>query len=444
MFDNFEVTLIRVEGLGNVSNSLCYLSMNDEPVDSIALRELDSSQHTCTIPSKGQVRISIEDQAVLASLRFDINIIKCQGYHWLPLFLDASDLILEVPEEVGLPRILLIFQSRKFLSPVIEITETSEMSETLDVGETIELPTEEISKNVELRMRIMELEQTLQMEKSSQMQAAEKLAREFKMAIDKMNFEVEKYKIWSEKYKKKCEAISEELETRKKAMREVEDERDLLRDELSLYKEKYSELMKSQEELYAQVVAKEKEIGELKKGKEKRNEFEIEAQTAISIEKTVKGGKKQRLINFTTDEKGQGGENCENAGAVHSQLQECLSKLKLDGLFQRSNEQFYKIGCKRVAVVARNGNVYCKIGESYKTLENYIFSHCSAELEAFIKKRANSGPGHRRFHTFSSSFDNTLVQEKKSIHLESEVKVSRTKNKSITPALVRNSKSRIR
>ena len=86
MFDNFEVTLIRVEGLGNISKSMCYISMNEDPIESISLKELEASQHTCTVPSKGELRISIEDQTLLASLRFDINIIKCQGYHWLPLF----------------------------------------------------------------------------------------------------------------------------------------------------------------------------------------------------------------------------------------------------------------------------------------------------------------------------------------------------------------------
>ena len=109
MFDNFELTLVRNEGLGSLSRSTCYISLNDDPLELISLKTLKTIKHVCTVPSKDELKISIEDQAILASVRFDLSIVKSQGYHWLPLYLNSLDSLAEVPEKVGLPRILLIF-----------------------------------------------------------------------------------------------------------------------------------------------------------------------------------------------------------------------------------------------------------------------------------------------------------------------------------------------
>ncbi|OMJ83889.1 hypothetical protein SteCoe_15118 [Stentor coeruleus] len=449
MFDNFEVTIIRVEGLGNISKASCCVYMNDELADSVSIKDLESAQHICTVPSKGEIRFSVEDLICKASVRFDINIIKCQGYHWLPMFPDGIDIITEVPEEVGLPRILLIFQSRKFLSPVIEITETSEISENVEYAEITEVPTEEISKNVELRMKIMDLEQNIQLEKFNQIQNIDKITRDYKANLDKLNFEVEKYKIWSEKYKTKCTTLSEDLDKKSKLLLDSEDEKEMLKAELNLYKTKHSELIIAQEKMHQILNSKDKEISLLKAISEvQKKDFECVSQECVSVvQKKEQKKKKSKLIDFSIEKKpidAKQFETLDNADIIQMHLQENLSKLKLEGFFSRSNEQYYKVGCKKVAVVLKNGSIYCKIGDTYKTLENYIYAHCTQELENFIKKRANSKPGHRRYHTFSNSFDNTLTVENKIIKPEPEPKkILRGKNKSITPQLARNSKSKL-
>ncbi|OMJ89481.1 hypothetical protein SteCoe_8384 [Stentor coeruleus] len=449
MFDNFEVTIIRVEGLGTISKATCFVHMNDEIVDSVSIKDLESGQHTCTVPSKGELRFSVEELVSIASVRFDINIIKCQGYHWLPMFPEGSDIILEVPEEVGLPRILLIFQSRKFLSPVIEITETSEVSENVEFGEFTEVPTEEMTKNVELRMKIMELEQSLQFEKQSQMQSIEKIARDYKANMDKLNFEIEKYKIWSDKYKSKCLTLTEDLEKKTKMIKDASEEKEMLKTELNLYKGKYSELFAAQEKMHQLLDSKDKEISLLRSANnvsEKQLDIAVLGSLSIIPKKEVKK-KKAKLIDFPIENKpinAKQFETMDNADIIQMHLQENLIKLKLEGFFTRSNEQFYKVGCKRIGVVLKNGSIYCKLGDTYKTLENYIFTHCTQELENFIKKRANSKPTHRRYHTFSNSFDNTLTIENKITKPQPESKkFLRVKNKSITPQLARSSKNKL-
>lgn len=446
MFDNLELTVIRVEGLGNVSNSVCSVSLNEETIEVIPLKDSESFQKICTVNSKGELRLCIEDQTILASVRFNVSIIKCQGYHWLPLFLESSDSIKEVPEEVGLPRILLIFQSHKFLSPVIEITETSEPSENIEPLDFNEFPSEEMKKNLELRMKIIELEQALQFEKNNQINESENITRDFKAILDKMNFDLEKYKIWAEKYKNKSKDLTEEIEKKNQQLQENIEEKELIQAELNLYKNKFTELLTNQESIYLMLEAKDQEINSLKLSQQKSLNLDTHTCDVISIHAFPKPSKtktKPNLINFPTSNTEN---NLTDAQILSDQttyyLNENLSRLKLEGLFIKTQEQYYKVGNKKVGVILKNGTVYCKLGEIYKTLENYIYSYCSQELETFIKKRANKKPTHKRFSTFSSSFDHTLNQINKSFRVEAEShKQLRPTNKSITPHLVRPNKN---
>ena len=134
--------------------------------------------------------------------------------------------------------------------------------------------------------------------------------------------------------------------------------------------------------------------------------------------------------------------NQEDSDVVDFHLQNTLNQLKLDGLFQRTYEHYYKVGCKKVGVVLKNNSIYCKFGDTYKTLENYIFSHCNNELENFIKKRVNSKPGHKRFNSFSNTFDQSSVIASKSFKIENENSFRSLKNKSITPCLANRNKKK--
>lgn len=451
MFDNFEVTIIRVEGLGNISKAVCIMIVDEKPIESVSLKSLENS-HVSSIPSRGELRLCIEEQTILASVRFDLSIIRCQGYHWLPLFLDSHNLLTEVPEEVGLPRILLIFNSRKFLSPVIEITETSEISENAEIVDYNDLPAEELSKNVELRIRIMELEQTFQSEKIKNSQIVEKMARDYKASLDKLSFEVEKHKIWNENYKKKCNELMEELEVKNKNISEVNDEKELLNAELNVFKNKYEELLRNQESIFMILEAKDQEISALKIPVEAQPKLlEFSKQESISVVKVHNGKKessverpnqKKKLIDFSID-KGHSDKALalnNYSDQVEFYLNESLHRLKLEGFFVRSNEQYYKIGTRKVGITLKNGSIYCKVGDALKTLENYIYSNCTKELENFIKKRANPKPTHRRFHTFSSSFDHTSLEPSRSFRKDSDHKISKVVVKPGTPLLVKKPK----
>lgn len=423
MFDNYEMTVIRIEGLGDLSNSTCNLIVNSEPFESLSLVSLENTQHVSSIPSKSHLKIQVEENSVLASLQFSLKIIKCQGYHWLPLYTDENDSIEEVPEEVGLPRILLIFQSRKFLSPVIEITETSELSENVDFVDFCE----ENSKNVELRMKIIELEQNLQFERISQVQSVEKMTREYKTMLDNANFEMEKFKVWSGKYKEKCLSLTEELQEKEKQMGVLRSEKEVVENDLAEFKEKYKELLIAQEKVYETLEANEKELMSLKSWATSRKKALETIQTESIL---IPNKKKNKLLKYQNSPENQDPLD-PSADLIDYHLQDSLSQLKLEGLFQRTTETFYKVGCKKVGVILKNKNIYCKFGDTLKTLENYIYTHCSNEVENLIKKRANSKPSHKRFKTFSGSFDQNSVNG--SFKVDKPFTSTQTIKKSSTP-----------
>lgn len=431
MFDNYEMTFIRVEGLGDVSTCCCNFFIDDRLHDSQQISDLETSQHILTVPSKGELKIRIEDQSLIASLQFSLSIIKCQGYHWLPLFTGENDIIEEVPEEVGLPRILLIFQSRKFLSPVIEITETSEVSENVETPEF-----GDDVKAMELRMKIIELEQALQFEKLSQAQSIEKITKDFKVQLDKTSFELEKFKIWSEKYKEKCIGMEMVIGERN---REIEDRRkeneEVVKRNCEL-QEEYRVMMKKQEEVLNQLELKEQEILSLKSSIKNSPTTTICQVDQIQLLPIKPTKSKPKLLNSSETSTAT---NHSQSDLLDYYLQSSLKDLKLEGFFQKTTETFYKVGSKRVGIVFKNKNIYCKHGETFKTLENYIFSHLTTELETFIKKRAISRPEHKRFKSFSGILNETKPSDCKTIKLETSILSSSVnyKNKSMTPSKAR-------
>lgn len=442
MFDNYEMTVVKIEGLGNISKSYCKVSVNDQPIETIQVKDLDGQQHVITIPAKGCLRICVEDQLLLASLRFNLRIIKCEGYHWLPLFIIPQDTIFEVPEEVGLPRVLLIFQARKFLSPVIEITETSEVSENIDLPDVQDTINEDGNNTLELRMKILQLEHSLHFEKVNNVQSIENLQNEFKASTKTLVVEMDKYKLWSEKYKERVALLSEELESKNNKIQNLTEVNSILNAELDLYKKKYSELISSQETLNKLLKSKEDELSSLNSVYPKH--LIIEKVQTTEIQKSKLKKQRPRLINLSV-EKTIPEESSKpvdsDADQVDFHLQSSLSLLKLEGFFQKTPEFYYKVGNKLVGVVLKKNNIYCKFGESYKTLESYIFTQCNNELEIFIKKRANVKPGHRKTNTLTTSFDKTMTISR-SFRIEGGSSLKSVKNKSITPCLANRKKNK--
>lgn len=445
MFDNYEVTFIRVEGLGDVSTCSCKFFIDNRLCESQTVGNFERTQQVLTVPAKGLLRIRIEDQSLIASLQFLLKIIKCQGYHWLPLFTGDSDCIEEVPEEVGLPRILLIFQLRKSLAPVMEITETSEISENLDCNEFDDEDKVKV-KVEELRRKIDELELELQFEKARKGERLEMVSQEIKGEIGDKGLEKERIESLGisgiSAMRQGIERLEKEVEMRIRDIESRDKEIEELRTGLEEMKIEVGRVKGSRDEALENLGLKEQEILSLKSTLTKSPNLTICQSDPIQLPPINSSKPIAKLINLP--------DTSVNTNKSHSDLldyylQSSLKDLKLDGFFQKTTETFYKAGSKRVGIIYKNKNIYCKQGDSYKTLENYIFSHLTEELEKFIKKRAISRPEHKRFKSFSGSLNDVKLSECKSVKMHTPVlsSLASWKNKSITPSKGRLLSSKI-
>lgn len=132
--DRLELSVVRTEGLNADLSSLgCYISIDGRLFDVITPLNSNNEEIVSELPTHGTLRLIVksmtEQDEVLGSVSVPLSTLPTEGFQWLPLFENLEeDEISKLPEDVDLPRILLLFYSRRELSPVPEITEITEYS----------------------------------------------------------------------------------------------------------------------------------------------------------------------------------------------------------------------------------------------------------------------------------------------------------------------------
>ena len=113
--DSVELKVIRLEGFPCSSTELaCYLYYNDALHDQlIPITE----EKSLVISEEGTYRLEINNQnnQEERTVSFEMALFAEDGVRWLPLFSQSNDFISEIPEEVSLPRILVIFYKKRLL-----------------------------------------------------------------------------------------------------------------------------------------------------------------------------------------------------------------------------------------------------------------------------------------------------------------------------------------
>ena len=176
--DSYHLTIVKLEGLNEVSNSYLYIYSGPLILRVLTLNNL----HISPIPiHKSTLRFVVEDSinsSIQASLTFKSSLISRYGFHWLPLYEDSEIILSSIPDQVSNPRILIDVSSN-LLSPVEEITEDSEsfieISQT-SINEDLQILKAE---NIELSLRIIELEDLLKSQKLSFDEEIEVIKEEF-------------------------------------------------------------------------------------------------------------------------------------------------------------------------------------------------------------------------------------------------------------------------
>ncbi|OMJ81892.1 hypothetical protein SteCoe_17530 [Stentor coeruleus] len=166
MMDSYHLSIVKIEGIREIVNCYCYIYLGNNILRVLTLECFDMQPISI---SKGTLRFVIEDSRnskTLATLSFTTKAFKRIGFHWMPMFTDSEQLLNDVPEEVGLPRILFDIQAN-ILSPVQELTEESETIEETSEDQLFEDLPRLRAKIISMTMKIFELEQHLLTQKKT-------------------------------------------------------------------------------------------------------------------------------------------------------------------------------------------------------------------------------------------------------------------------------------
>ncbi|OMJ74967.1 hypothetical protein SteCoe_25994 [Stentor coeruleus] len=227
MLDSYNLSVSKIEGIREISSSYCYIYHGSNILRVLTLDYFEVQP----IPiSKGIIRIVIEDSSnskTIASLSFVSTIFKRIGFHWLPLFTENEQCLSEVPEEVGLPRVLIDIQAN-ILSPVQELTEESENAEESIEEAGLEDFNHLRIKAVNMRIKISELEEHLLTQKRIFDEELEFLNLKNVEKIKKLEDQVKKLQDAIEKHDDDCARFIKEIIGLKSVLNDAEVQKDLL------------------------------------------------------------------------------------------------------------------------------------------------------------------------------------------------------------------------
>src|SRR5574343_176228 len=97
MTESISLSIVKIEGLGDLSQSECHLVINEKQLKVQSLRVLPDSY---IIPKNSIISLTINDSASstqIASLSFNSSLLPGDWYYWLPLFLSNENYIDELP-----------------------------------------------------------------------------------------------------------------------------------------------------------------------------------------------------------------------------------------------------------------------------------------------------------------------------------------------------------
>lgn len=391
------LTILKLEGLGDLSHSQCLIYSNSELIDRIyPLSPIPSSIRLSSTETK-ILLIDSPSSLPICSVSFNLSIFSNSGLNWLPLFLNDEDFLSSVPEEVGLPRIL-INVSPAILTPVLELTESSDtMEENLE-----DFPTDGFSqvksKNMELMIKVMDLESALNAERRQFEEEVEKIEKEYKGKIAECLKENEKLRINSAVQAKELADRLKEIHCFEEKVRVLKGEKVELFSKVERYEQLYEDVKLREDSILMLLEEKDKEIMR-NKGKSKEK-FSVCGLDKIFVKRVV-----DERLDLTKRSDNKGVSRFKVLEKIDDKIKRTLKILNLDGLFKLSEEFIYLIGSKKVNIVCKKDIIYVKSGVgNLKTLEAYISSGCSQDIQAFLSKKKFKAPIpslHRRSSTLS-------------------------------------------
>lgn len=387
--DSYHLSVVRIEGIKDVSGSYCYVYLGNNILRVLTLENFDVQP----IPIiKGTLRFVIEDSqssVTIASLSFNSDIFKRVGYHWLPLYFFHEQCLDAVPDEVKMPRILFDVQT-SMLSPVQEITEDSETYE--DFEENNEELLMDV-RNIAISMRVNELEANLNMQKSNFESQIEQIRIQSKSVIESLNANLDSKDKLINEQQARLQENQREIENLKKFTENLASEKEKLVG-------KYEKICLRESSILAMLEQKDLEIFKLVQMANKKSEnISICQCDFISLKNQLFFRKDQennvrKIIEFE-----QKFEIFKPHEEIHQRLKTYLSGKKLDDFAVVAKEMLYNFGGKKAAVYLKSDGIYCRTSGITKKIDGFL-QNCSQEIDLFQrKKKSSEGVSHKRLYT---------------------------------------------
>ena len=401
--DSYHLTVLKIEGIKEVSNSYLYVYLGQNILRVITLEHFDINP----IPIlKGTLRLVIEDSQTsgqIASLSFESGIFKRLGYHWLPLFLSEEKCLKEVPEEVGLPRILIDIQAH-ILSPVQELTEDSDTTEEnkdqlssfdgdqnwirrssrgLEILEIDEnMKTDEIvefDQILELKLQVTHLTQK-QEDFGEAFKNLEGQVVERDKEIAELKVKLGEEQVRVEELQKSCKSL--EL---------------ILND----FQNKYHKVM-------IQIGEKENELAglrmkgskELKLEMSRQENFDVKPRCVFNTADLVEAQNRLSKKLFDAEIRINSFKLIA-LEEIDQKVRNYLRLKKLEKFASITNELTYNISNKRVIIFTKGDVLYCKFDGSVKKFDYFVKNHFLQDVEKFKKSKC-SVSSHKFLPTFST------------------------------------------
>lgn len=387
---DINLTIIKFEGLGDLSHAQCLIYSNSELIDRIFPSSPVPSSIRCASSKLKVVLLDTPSSLPICSVSFNLSIFHNSGLNWLPLFLNDEDFLPSVPEEVGLPRIL-IDVTPAILTPVLELTESSDtLEENLE-----DFPTDDFTKanhkNTELMIKVIDLESSLNSARRQFEEEVEEMEKGYKDKINEILKENEKLRLNQAKQAKSLADIIKENQSLEEKFHQISEEKRELFSKLERYERLYEDVKLREDSILMLLEEKDKEIMKVKE-KNKEN-LKICEESKVCVFKT-----KIDLKKTQNDKNGIG--RFKVLEKIDEKIKKTLKILNLDGLLKLSDEFLYLLGSKKLNIVCKKENIYVKSGaNNMKTLEAYISSNCSQDIQAYLVRKKVKDPvpaTHRR------------------------------------------------
>lgn len=307
-----------------------------------------------TISVPGVITIDISDKnskASSASLAFQSNLLHSEWFYWLPLFQESDNFLVTLPPKISQPRVLLGLQ-KELQKSVITDTSEHEKEDSL-----ISNPQNESFQDQSLISQ-KPSEQSFYIKEDN-----ERLIKFYQKLVQDLEQEIHNQK---DSVNQTTQDLLDQISSLKQQL-DLEKNYNLnLQEKLSYFIDIGNVVRKPEEEFY-------KSLGE----KSQMKSFNIQPQESVGVIK-------QKQIYSHRHSQSQVNDNESFEKSMDRKVYETLSRLNLVGLMRRTRELNFLIGAKTITLCMKNGEAVCKNGVG---LDSYIFKHCSAEIENFLRLR---------------------------------------------------------